>query len=252
MGTHGELLKLGHRVGASKIRRILERHRIPPAPARHTDTSWRQFRAGDDRGLRAGRRAGPVRRQPRRGVRPLPGPTGAAAALQTGRSPRARPGVRAPGPGAARRSQHGDTAVGAAAHPEPRHGPQPARRRSSCPSCPSPEPVGGGHLRDEAGSALPAAEPAAGAVGEQRRGAGHLLGGDRRQHGDDFLANGVSGVGAPIASAAMVPPSMGRVAITRSGRISSRPMAARHDRCRGCQPSTWWARVLSAPRSPPR
>jgi putative transposase len=38
----GEMLGLGYRVGASTVRRVLKRFRIPPAPQR-SRTTWRQF-----------------------------------------------------------------------------------------------------------------------------------------------------------------------------------------------------------------
>ena len=39
----GELRKLGYRVSASTIRRVLKALKIPPAPKRQTDATWRQF-----------------------------------------------------------------------------------------------------------------------------------------------------------------------------------------------------------------
>ena len=37
------MLKLGHRVSASTIRRVLKALKIPPAPQRNTEATWRQF-----------------------------------------------------------------------------------------------------------------------------------------------------------------------------------------------------------------
>jgi hypothetical protein len=40
-----ELLKLGYQVSASTIRRVLKALKIPPAPQRRTDTTWRRVPA---------------------------------------------------------------------------------------------------------------------------------------------------------------------------------------------------------------
>jgi hypothetical protein len=41
--VQGELLKLGHRVSVSTIRRVLTAQKNPPTLGRQADTTWRQF-----------------------------------------------------------------------------------------------------------------------------------------------------------------------------------------------------------------
>jgi hypothetical protein len=41
--VQGELRRLGHRVAAATIRKTLRCHRLPPAPIRSTDQTWRTF-----------------------------------------------------------------------------------------------------------------------------------------------------------------------------------------------------------------
>jgi putative transposase len=49
----GELLSLGYRLSAATIRRILKRRKVPPAPDRNDDLSWRRFLRAQAHGILA-------------------------------------------------------------------------------------------------------------------------------------------------------------------------------------------------------